>query len=76
MLQRAGYTQNDFERSGNKVPTMEGKRLHVLGEATLISNLLEWTFAKQKWQHGGYAKVDDTHKTAAVLPGWREKVYA
>ncbi|KAJ3785557.1 Clavaminate synthase-like protein [Lentinula aff. detonsa] len=57
LLQREGYTQNDFEASGNPVPTME-----------------EWTFAKQKWQRTGYD--DPEHKTAQILPGWREKVYA
>jgi isopenicillin N synthase-like dioxygenase len=57
VLQREGYTQNDFEASGNPVPTME-----------------EWTFAKQKWQRTGYDKPD--HKTAQILPGWKEKVYA
>lgn len=25
MLQREGYTQNEFEKSGNTVPTMEGE---------------------------------------------------
>ena len=27
VLQREGYTQNEFEKSGNPVPTMEGKLL-------------------------------------------------
>ncbi|KAF9074173.1 hypothetical protein BDP27DRAFT_1317421 [Rhodocollybia butyracea] len=57
VLQREGYTQNEFEASGNPVPTME-----------------EWTFAKQKWQRTGYEKSD--HKTAQILPGWKEKIYA
>ena len=26
VLQREGYTQNEFEKSGNTVPTMEGER--------------------------------------------------
>ncbi|KAF8892025.1 Clavaminate synthase-like protein [Mucidula mucida] len=59
VLQREGYTENDFEKSGNPVPTME-----------------EWTFAKQKWQRkAGYREsVED--KTATILPGFKEKVYA
>lgn len=58
VLQREGFTQNEFEESGNPVPTME-----------------EWTFAKQKWQRTkGY--VDGSHRTAVILPGFQEKVYA
>ena len=35
----------------------------------------EWTFAKQKWQRTkGYS--DKSHKTAVILPGFQEKVYA
>ncbi|KAJ3900730.1 Clavaminate synthase-like protein [Lentinula edodes] len=56
LLQREGYTGNDFEVSGHPVPTME-----------------EWTFAKQKWQRTGYDEPE--HKTAQILPGWKEKVY-
>ncbi|RPD72452.1 Clavaminate synthase-like protein [Lentinus tigrinus ALCF2SS1-7] len=59
LLQREGYTQNEFEKSGNPVPTME-----------------EWTFAKQKWQRTkNVARGDVSHKTAQILPGFREKVY-
>ena len=29
VLQREGYTQNDFEKSGNYVPTMEGERAYA-----------------------------------------------
>ena len=29
VLQREGYTQNDFEKSGNYVPTMEGERVYA-----------------------------------------------
>ncbi|KIY45568.1 Clavaminate synthase-like protein [Fistulina hepatica ATCC 64428] len=59
VLQREGFKQNEFEASGNPVPTME-----------------EWTFAKQKWQRppGGFRPKE--HKTAVVLPGWKERVYA
>ncbi|EJU03186.1 Clavaminate synthase-like protein [Dacryopinax primogenitus] len=58
VLTREGYTQNEFERFGNKVPTME-----------------EWTFAKQKWQRTPQAYRDETHRTATILPGFREKVF-
>ena len=29
VLQREGYTQNEFEKSGNPVPTMEGETCSV-----------------------------------------------
>lgn len=51
--------KNDFERSGNAVPTME-----------------EWTFAKQKWQRTKNVSYDDVaHRTATILPGFKEQVY-
>ncbi|KAK7040662.1 hypothetical protein VNI00_009568 [Paramarasmius palmivorus] len=58
VLQKEGYTQNQFESTNNAIPTME-----------------EWTFAKQKWQRTtGY--IDDIkHKTATILPGFKEQVY-
>ncbi|KAI0791038.1 Clavaminate synthase-like protein [Abortiporus biennis] len=60
VLQREGYTQNQFEKIGQKVPTME-----------------EWTFAKQKWQRTKNVERDDPkYKTAEILPGWNEKLYA
>lgn len=37
----------------------------------------EWTFAKQKWQRTKNITRDDPeHRTAQILPGWNEKVYA
>ena len=59
VLQREGFTQNVFEKTGNPVPTVE-----------------QWTFAKQKWQRAkNVARGDVNHKTAQILPGFREKVY-
>jgi hypothetical protein len=56
----AGGFQNEFERSGNPIPTME-----------------EWTFAKQKWQRKKNIPLDDVeHRTAQILPGFKEQVYA
>ncbi|KAK0505211.1 Clavaminate synthase-like protein [Armillaria luteobubalina] len=59
VLQREGYTQNQFEASGNNVPTME-----------------EWTFAKQKWQRSKGYRENVEHRTATILPGFREQIYA
>ncbi|KAK0223545.1 Clavaminate synthase-like protein [Armillaria fumosa] len=59
VLQREGYTQNQFEASGNKVPTME-----------------EWTFAKQTWQRTKGYQDNIEYRTATILPGFKEKVYA
>ncbi|KAI1797075.1 Clavaminate synthase-like protein [Ganoderma leucocontextum] len=60
VLQREGYTQNEFEKSGSAVPTME-----------------EWTFAKQKWQRTkNVVRGDQSFRTAEILPGFREKIYA
>jgi hypothetical protein len=39
----------------------------------LITDLLEWTFAKQKWQRTGYLGPQRASKE--VLPGFPEKVY-
>ncbi|ESK86175.1 flavonol synthase [Moniliophthora roreri MCA 2997] len=59
VLQKEGYTKNEFESTSNPVPTME-----------------EWTFAKQKWQRTKGYTDDIKHKTATILPGFNEKVYA
>ncbi|PBK76005.1 Clavaminate synthase-like protein [Armillaria solidipes] len=59
VLQREGYTQNQFEATGNKVPTME-----------------EWTFAKQTWQRTKGYQDSVEYRTATILPGFKEKVYA
>jgi hypothetical protein len=38
---------------------------------------VEWTFAKQKWQRTkGKFTLDQEHKTATILPGFKEQVYA
>ena len=37
----------------------------------------EWTFAKQKWQRTKNVVRGDTNfRTAEILPGFREKIYA
>ena len=37
----------------------------------------EWTFAKQKWQRTKNVVRSDTNfRTAEILPGFREKIYA
>ncbi|EJF58639.1 Clavaminate synthase-like protein [Dichomitus squalens] len=60
VLQREGYTQNDFEKSGNYVPTME--------EWTFAKQ--KWQRTKN------VVRGDTSHQTAQILPGYREKVYA
>ncbi|KAF8892016.1 hypothetical protein CPB85DRAFT_1230611, partial [Mucidula mucida] len=41
-----------------------------------VPTMEEWTFAKQKWQrHAGY-RESVADKTAIILPGFKEKVYA
>ena len=75
VLQREGYTQNDFEKTGNPVPTMERTYRsphHSYPPLTKIS-LTEWTFSKQAWQRS--RKNDPKHYTATILPGWQEKIY-
>lgn len=77
VLQRAGYTENDFESTGNKVPTMEGGTLYRLTFELVLTSLFhaEWTFAKQAWQRKkGYRGPD--LQNATILPGFKEKVYA
>ena len=77
VLQREGYTQNEFEKSGNPVPTMEGETCSIHFASTCAdTRMVEWTFAKQKWQRAkNVARGDVNHKTAQILPGFREKVY-
>jgi len=60
VLQREGYTQNEFEKSGNPVPTME--------EWTFAKQ--KWQRTKN------IPRGDIKHATAQILPGWNEKVYA
>ena len=82
MLEHAGFTQNDFERSGNPVPTMEGaspslSSLLEKHDADFVLSRAEWTFAKQKWQRTkNKVRGDAKFETAQILPGWQEKVYA
>ncbi|OSX57615.1 hypothetical protein POSPLADRAFT_1155992 [Postia placenta MAD-698-R-SB12] len=73
VLQREGLTQNEFERTGNPVPTMEGASLACM----LCALAPKWTFAKQKWQRTkNIVSTDPAFQTAQILPGWNEKVYA
>ncbi|KAI0787374.1 Clavaminate synthase-like protein [Fomes fomentarius] len=60
VLQRAGYTQNTFEQSGNYVPTME--------EWTFAKQ--KWQRTKN------VVRGDAKHLTAQILPGYQEKPYA
>jgi len=60
VLQREGFTQNDFERSENPVPTME--------QWTFAKQ--KWQRTKNVVQS------DPKFETAQILPGWSEKVYA
>jgi hypothetical protein len=82
VLQREGFTQNEFERSGNPVPTVEGES-GTLTYYLALSFLqrpcfgLAWTFAKQKWQRTkGAFHEDEEFRTAQILPGFREQIYA
>ena len=77
VLQHEGYTQNEFEKSGNPVPTMEGKTCSMyLCFTCANTDTVDWTFAKQKWQRTNNApRGDVNHKTAQILPGFRERVY-
>jgi hypothetical protein len=56
----AGGFENDFERSGNPVPTME--------EWTFAKQ--KW----QRTPNVSYD--DKAHSTAKILPGFNERVYA
>ncbi|CAL1717374.1 unnamed protein product [Somion occarium] len=60
VLQREGYTQNNFEKTGNPVPTME--------QWTFAKQ--KWQRTK------GAVRGDPNFETAQILPGWNEKVYA
>ncbi|CDO71806.1 hypothetical protein BN946_scf184939.g30 [Trametes cinnabarina] len=60
VLQREGFTQNEFEKSGNPVPTME--------EWTFAKQ--KWQRTKD------VVRGDPKFETAQILPGWQEKVYA
>jgi len=60
VLQREGYTQNSFEKSGNPVPTME--------QWTFAKQ--KWQRTK------GVVRGDKKHQTAQILPGWNERAYA
>ncbi|KAI0950671.1 hypothetical protein AcW1_007919 [Taiwanofungus camphoratus] len=60
VLQREGLTQNEFEKSGNPVPTME--------EWTFAKQ--KWQRTKDVVQS------DPKYQTVQILPGWNEKVYA
>jgi len=59
VLQREGFTENEFEKSGNPVPTME--------EWTFAKQ--KWQRTKN------VVRSDPKHATAQILPGWNEKVY-
>ncbi|PCH39355.1 Clavaminate synthase-like protein [Wolfiporia cocos MD-104 SS10] len=59
VLQREGFTQNEFERSDNPVPTME--------EWTFAKQ--KWQRTKNVVQ------TDPKFETAQILPGWNEKAY-
>ncbi|ESK90300.1 flavonol synthase [Moniliophthora roreri MCA 2997] len=41
-----------------------------------VPTMEEWTFAKQKWQRTTGYTDDIKHRTASILPGYNEKVYA
>jgi len=60
VLQREGLIANDFEKSGNPVPTME--------EWTFAKQ--KWQRTKN------VARGDPNFETAQILPGWSEKIYA
>ncbi|ETW80151.1 hypothetical protein HETIRDRAFT_103344 [Heterobasidion irregulare TC 32-1] len=60
VLQRAGYTQNSFEKSGNHVPTSE--------EWTFAKQ--KWQRTKN------VPTNDPKHGTAVILPGFQEQLYA
>lgn len=59
VLQREGYTQNEFEKSGNPVPTME--------QWTFAKQ--KWQRTKN------VVLSDPKFRTAQILPGWNEKIY-
>lgn len=59
VLQREGIAQNEFEKSGNPVPTME--------EWTFAKQKWQRTY--------GAVRGDPKFETAQILPGWNEKIY-
>ncbi|KAJ3864454.1 Clavaminate synthase-like protein [Lentinula novae-zelandiae] len=64
-----------FSRPHNDIPlaTIRDSPLLQREGGHPVPTMEEWTFAKQKWQRTGYDKPE--HKTAQILPGWKEKVY-
>ncbi|KAI0649535.1 Clavaminate synthase-like protein [Trametes meyenii] len=60
VLEREGFTQNDFEKSGNPVPTME--------EWTFAKQ--KWQRTKN------IVRGDPKYENAQILPGFSEKVHA
>jgi len=60
VLQREGYTQNSFQKSGNPVPTME--------QWTFAKQ--KWQRTK------GVVRGDPKYESAQILPGWNERLYA
>ncbi len=79
MLREQGFTENEFEKSGNPVPTMESE-CSTLCLAVYFANSAKfaaWTFAKQKWQRTkNVAWGDKKFENAQILPGWNERAYA
>lgn len=59
MLQQAGNIQNDFEQSGNKVPTMEGKCASLPFEDGLLIFI--------------FARMDFCQAKVAAWRIWREQ---
>lgn len=76
VLQKAGYTENEFEKSRNPVPTMEGSCFCSRTLYHLTDPGTEWTFAKQKWQRTKGYLDDQKHRNAVILPGFAERSYA
>lgn len=51
--------------------------IKIPGRNLTVCFVVEWTFAKQKWQHTkNVVRGDPKFETAQILPGWSEKVYA
>jgi len=59
VLQKAGYIENEFEASGNPVPTME--------EWVIAKQ--KWQRSTKRWAS------DDERRKAVILPGFQEKIY-
>ena len=76
VLQRDGFTQNEFERSGNPAPTVEGEPTTLAYHRQRPYFQLAWTFAKQEWQRTKYAAEDEEARTAQIVPGFRQQIYA